>query len=90
MGGLLARLALASGPWEVRRVVIFVHNAFSAAAIVVVLLVAIAANLRRAGFLDALLAAGGHAPAIEAVVARYVDDPTLPGPDRERHPDAGS
>lgn len=75
--GLVARIALDTGPWAVRNVLIFVHNTFSAAAIVVILLVAIAANLRRAGFLDALLAAGGHAPAIEAVVAQYVEDPTL-------------
>lgn len=54
-----------------------VYNASGAAALLAVLLVAIAANLRRAGFLDALLAAGGDAPAIETVLARYVADPTL-------------
>ena len=77
--GLLARIGVDAygAPWEIVRVVVFGYNALVAAAIVVVLLVAIAANLRRAGFLDALLAAGGHAPAIEAVLARYVDDPTL-------------
>ena len=63
--------------WDIGNVVGPVYNAVGAATLVAVLLVAIAANLRRAGFLDALLAAGGHAPAIEAVLAKYVDDSTL-------------
>lgn len=77
--GLVVRVAVGSydplmGLWNTASLV---HNAFSAAAIILVLLVAIAANLHRAGFLDALLSAGGHAPEIESVLASYVHDPTL-------------
>lgn len=77
--GMVARMAVDDyrAPAEVVNDVIIVHNALAAAALLVVLLVAIGANLRRAGFLDALLAAGGDAAAIEAVLARYVADPTL-------------
>ncbi len=77
--GLAARIAvtLYGTLPDIISIVVLVHNAFTAAALVMVLVVAIAANLRRAGFLDALLAAGGDAPAIEAVLARYVADPTL-------------
>ncbi len=64
-------------PQDVGNLIGPVYNAVGAAMLVAVLLVAIAANLRRAGFLDALLAAGGDAPSIEAVLARYVADPTL-------------
>jgi len=53
------------------------HLILSSAVVLVVLGVAIAANWRRAGFLDALLAAGGDAVAIEAVLGRYVAEPTL-------------
>jgi len=77
--GWVAMLAMDGygAPQDVGNVVGPVYNAVGAATLVAVLLVAIAANLRRAGFLDALLAAGGDANAIEAVLARYVADPTL-------------
>jgi len=78
--GLEARFVLnviVRAPWEVRNVVDNVHLVFSSAAVLVVLGVAIAANVRRAGFLDALLATGGNAAAIEAVLSRYVADPSL-------------
>lgn len=77
--GLLARIALdtLSAPWGVLNGVIFVHNALSATSIVVVLVVAIAGYLRRADYLDALLATGGDPKAIEGVLATHVQDPTL-------------
>lgn len=78
--GLEARFVLnviVRAPWEVRTVVDSAHLVFSSAAVLVVLGVAIAANLRRAGFLDALLATGGDAAAIEGVLGSYVADPTL-------------
>ena len=54
-----------------------VITALLAAALLVVLVFAVRVNLRRAGFLDALLATGGHAPQIEAVLAGYLADPSL-------------
>lgn len=79
MWGLVALLAMEAygAPSGFGNVIGPVYNAIGAASLLVVLLVAVAANLRRAGFLDALLAAGGDATAIEAVLAKYVADPAL-------------
>lgn len=61
--GLEAQLVLnAVAPADVFWSFTTVITALLAAALLVVLVFAVRVNLRRAGFLDALLATGGHAP----------------------------
>lgn len=77
--GYLARIILeqAGAPWEVQSAAQVAHLTFTAAAVLTILLVAVSVTLRRAAFLDDLLAAAGHAPALETVLKRHTADPTL-------------
>lgn len=62
---------------EVQNVARVGHTTFTAAALLTILLVAVTVTLRRATFLDDLLATAGQAPALETVLRRHTADPTL-------------
>lgn len=64
-------------PREIQNAAGLLHTTFTAAALLTVLVVAVGVTLRRAAFLDDLLATAGQAPTLETVLRRYSADPTL-------------
>lgn len=76
--GLLARTALdRTTAWDLQNVANTGHVAFTALALLLLLAVAVGLTLRRAAFLDDLVAASGEPRAIEHVLRRHTADPTL-------------